>query len=737
MQQSAGGLRGLKVVDLGLGMAAALVAKFLREGGASITRVEPAAGDPFYDVYPAYEVWRRGSQLDAAAGGSAERLHALLADADVCILGGEDFPGVERRGDTAALQARHPRLVVLDIEGYPSSTRHAGRPAADVLVQARSGLASEHYTKRPLLMGFEPSSYGAALNGLAGLFAALLDRESSGRGQVVATSLFEGALTWPALLWVEAERPTPASKFVMPKDPWPLIFQCADGVWVQIVLGSTGSKGRLYRILEINDPSVDINDSGMPKPTGDPKNFFGDIDVLAQHTRKFQSSKLLEAIWAAGLPAEPVLAPGACWDDPQVVHNQIVVRETDGVRHVGHPIYAATSPAPPRAHRRTGPGPLSGMRVIDFGAFVAGPFSGVVLADLGADVVKVEATTGDPNRSIFRAYTAANRGKRAISIDLKTPEGVKIAQQLCAGADVVMNNFRPGVSARLGIDAKTLHALKPDLIVLESVAYGNGGPRAEGAGFDMCFQALCGHDFRAGGVGNPPLWNRTSMVDFAAALIGAVGVLQRLYERARTGAGAEVGAGLMNTGLYLLSELIQRPDTKFEGAPVLNHEQTGYHPAEQLYQAADGWLAIAARDEAMARRLVEVLKIGTKVSSARKAWGPEVAAVIAAAVSTRGQAELLAALAQADVWSEACSPSGESQNLRDPDLRRLGATVSTQHPQFGVVAQIGRLVRMTASSAAPAARHAPLPGEHTDELLTELGMPPEAIRDLRERKIVK
>ena len=314
---------------------------------------------------------------------------------------------------------------------------------------------------------------------------------------------------------------------------------------------------------------------------------------------------------------------------------------------------------------------------------------------------------------------------------------MKIAQQLCAGADVVMNNFRPGVSARLGIDAKTLHALKPDLIVLESVAYGNGGPRAEGAGFDMCFQALCGHDFRAGGVGNPPLWNRTSMVDFAAALIGAVGVLQRLYERARTGAGAEVGAGLMNTGLYLLSELIQRPDAKFEGAPVLNHEQTGYHPAEQLYQAADGWIAIAARDEAMARRLVEALKIGTKVSSARKAWGPEVAAVIAAAVSTRGQAELLAALAQADVWSEACSPSGESQNLSDPDLRRLGATVSTEHPQFGVVAQIGRLVRMTATSAAPAARHAPLPGEHTDELLTELGMPPEAIRDLRERKIVK
>jgi crotonobetainyl-CoA:carnitine CoA-transferase CaiB-like acyl-CoA transferase len=737
MQQSSDGPLDLKVVDLGLGMAAALVAKFLRESGAAVTRVEPPGGDPFYGVYPAYEVWHRGSQRDEAAARTDERLHARLAEADICIVGGEDFPGVERRGDAAALQARHPRLVVLDIEGYPSSTRHAGRPATDVLVQARSGLAFEHYTRRPLLMGFEPSSYGAALNGLAGVYAALLDRESSGRGQVVATSLFEGALTWPALLWVEAERPTPASKFVMPKDPWPLIFECADGVWVQIVLGSTGSKGRIYRILAINDPTVDINDSGMPKPTGDPKNFFGDIDVLAAHVRKFESRKLLEAIWAAGLPAEPVLPPGACWDDPQVVHNQVIVKEADGVRHAGHPVYGRTSRAPRGDRPRSGPGPLSGMRVIDFGAFVAGPFSGVVLADLGADVIKVEATTGDPNRSIFRAYTAANRGKRAIMIDLKTAEGVRIAQQLCASADVVMNNFRPGVSTRLGIDAKTLHALKPELIVLESVAYGNGGPRAEGAGFDMCFQALCGHDFRAGGVGNPPLWNRTSMVDFAAALIGAVAVLQRLYQRAHSGGGAEVGAGLMNTGLYLLSELVQHPDGRFEGAPPLNHEQTGYHPAEQLYQAADGWVAIAARDEAMARRLLGVLNLGAKLTAPRGAWGPQVGALIASAVRDRRQSELLEALARADVWAEAVCVNGETANLQDAELQRVGAVAPTQHPQFGAVRQVGRLVRMATASLPPSARHAPLPGEHTDELLAELGFAPDAVRDLRERKVVK
>ena len=642
------GLSGLKVVDLGAGMAAALIAKFLREGGADLTRLEPAGGDPFYGVYPAYEVWRRGSTIHRGGDGSPERLDALLESADVCLVGGEDFPGAARREDAAALRSRHPRLVVLDIEGYPAGSRHAGRPAADVLVQARSGLAFEHYSRRPLLMSFEPSNYGAALHGLAGVFAALLQRESSGTGQVVATSLFEGALTWAMQLWCEVEKPTPAANFVMPKDPWPLIFKCADGVWIQVVLGSVGSKGRLYRILKVDDPTVDINDSGMPKPTADGKNFFGDIDVLAKHIANFRSAELIEAIWAQGLPAEPVLAPGECWDDPQVEHNGIIVREPDGVRHIGHPVHGRASPAPRKDVRRGAPAPLSGFKVVDFGTYVAGPFSSALLADLGADVIKVELLTGDPNRNVFRSFTSANRGKRSIAIDLKLAEGIEIAQKLCVAADVVTNNFRPGVSARLGIDPKTLHALKPDLVVLESAAYGSTGPRAEGAGFDMCFQALCGHDWRAGRVGNPPLWNRSSMVDFAAGLIGEVAILQYLYQRARSGAGAALGAGLMNAGLSL-SELIQRSDGGFVGAEPLNHEQTGYHPAEQLYEAADGWLAVAARDAAMARRFLEVLNLGDRVSAPRENGTP-----MSDASSPRGDSQAATRCAGACAGGSAC-----------------------------------------------------------------------------------
>jgi crotonobetainyl-CoA:carnitine CoA-transferase CaiB-like acyl-CoA transferase len=746
-------LAGLKVIDLGVGMAAALIAKYLREAGADVTRLEPPGGDPFYEIYPAYRVWRRGLTVLREDESSEANLESLLSAADVCLVGGEDHPRIARRGDAAALESRHPRLVVLNIEGYPAGTRHAGRPACDVLVQARSGLSFEHYSRRPLLMSFAPSNYGAALHGLAGVFAALLRRESSGAGELVATSLFEGALAWAMLLWYEVEKPTPAASFVLPKDPWPLIFRCSDGVWVQLVIGSAGSKGRLYRILKIDDPTVDINDSGMPKPTADPKNFFGDVDVLAKHVANFGSRELLEAIWAAGLPAEPVLAPGACWDDPQVTHNGIVVRGPDGVRHIGHPVYGYSSPAPRaetgmassaraggssnlRAADEAGAAaPLSGVKVIDFGSYVAGPYSSALLSDLGADVVKVETLTGDPNRSVFRSFASANRGKRAISIDLKHPEGLKIAQRLCVGADVVTSNFRPGVSARLGIDPKTLHALKPDLIVLESAAYGATGPRAEGAGFDLCFQALCGHDWRAGGVGNPPLWNRTFMVDYAAALLGQAAVLQSLHRRARSGAGAAVGAGLLNAGLFLMSELIQRSDGEWAGAEPINADQTGFHPAERLYQAADGWLAVAARDAAMARRFLSVLNLERRITAPHTGWDAEVGRVIAEEIRKRPLEALRAALEAAHVWVEVCRENGERDNLRDPDLERLGTVHAALYPKLGEVRQLGPLVRLAASAGARR-RHAPLVGEHTDEVLAELGFSPDEIKGLRERHVV-
>ncbi len=729
----------LKVIDMGTGMAPALLTRYFVEQGASVTRIEPRTGDPFYGKYSAYEVWHRGKVKKDRAEVSEPELFDWIAQADVCVTGGEDFPGLERGENPEGLAARNPRLVVLSITAYPEAMSRSDRPAAEILLQAQSGLCYEHYSDRPLRMSFEPCNYGAALQGLTGLLAALYERERSGRGQIVRTSLFEGALTYGCSFWSEASKSSPAFEFAVPKDPRPLIFKCKDGRYVHLIIGSAGSKGKLYAILGIDDPTLDANDSGMPRldaVRSDMKKFFGDVELMAPYIERRESGELLKALWDAGLAADLVQMPGDCWEDPQVQHNGIIRRDADGTRCVtGNPISASPAPAPRAGELPAGARPLSGMRIVDFGTFVAGPYASAVLGDLGADVIKVEALAKDPNRNVFRSYTTGNRGKRAVMLDLKTAEGRDIAQRLCVSGDVVTNNFRTGVAARLGIDARTLHGLKPRLIVLESAAYGASGPKADRAGFDLAFQAFCGHEYRAGGRGNPPLWNRSTLVDYTGGLLGAIAVLQSLIARSRTGAGAELNVPLLNAGVYLMSELIQHRDGSFHGAPPLNREQTGFHPAEQMYQTADGWIAIAARDTQSAKRLAHTLGLGAELERDPSEWSEAEGRSIAAAMRAHSSRAALDLMARAGVWAEECARDAPHRTLHDPRLIESGTVHVSEHAQFGTVREIGQLFRFSRSAAGPHA-HTAQPGEHTRAVLAELGYDAKAIAELYERKIV-
>jgi crotonobetainyl-CoA:carnitine CoA-transferase CaiB-like acyl-CoA transferase len=728
----------LRLLDFGTGMAPALVTRYFVEIGAEVIRIEPKSGDPFYRPYPAYEIWHRGKIRKRGEDLSEDELADWISAADVCVLGGEDFPGLKRYGDPDHFAKRNARLVVLSITAYPEVMSQPGRAAGEILVQARSGLCYEHYTDRPLRMSFEPCNYGAGLQGLTGVLAALYDRERSGLGQVVRTSLFEGALTYGCSFWSEASKPSAAFEFSVPKDPWPLIFKCRDGQYVHLIMGSAGSKGKLYGILGIDDPTVGVNDSGMPSLDTvrlDMKKFFGDTELIAPFIQKRDSGELLTALWDAGLPADLVQPPGACWDDPQVRHNGVIRRDADGTRFVsGNPVSVTPSPAPRAALLPAGARPLSGLRVVDFGTFVAGPYTSAILADLGADVIKVEALAKDPNRNVFRSFTTGNRGKRAIMLDLKTAEGRDIAQRLCVRGDVVTNNFRTGVAERLGIDARTLHQMKPELIVLESAAYGATGPKSQRAGFDLAFQAFCGHEYRAGGTGNAPLWNRSTLVDYTGGLLGAIAVLEALLVRARTGAGSELNMPLLNAGVFLLSELVQRPDGSFVGAPSLNREQTGFHPLEQMYQTADGWIAIAVRDAESANAIASALELGASVRGDLYAWAESEARSIAAAVRQRNTRYLLDLFNAAGIWAEECARDAAHRTLNDAALIASGTVHVSEHAQFGTVREIGQLFRFS-RSASGSHGHTAQPGEHTRAVLAELGYDDEAVADLYARKI--
>jgi crotonobetainyl-CoA:carnitine CoA-transferase CaiB-like acyl-CoA transferase len=723
MRTSKKPLDTLSVVDLGFGLSAALVTRMLVDAGAQIRRIEPLAGDPFYDLYPWYSVWRRGVQISKAANCTMAVAACDFAAADLCVVGGEDFPGLDWKVNVEELARLHPRLVILDIAGYCHGTPEAKAPSVDLLVQAYSGLVHEQYSDRPMLYAMPAPSYGAALQGTVGLLSALVDREQTGRGQIVRTSLFEGALSWLGHSWFISERSDWSMDFVVPRDVSQLIFRCADQHYLHFALVTANARANVYGVLGIDDAAAGSRHGGMPSLAKGVRNFYGDFDLLQSYICNWKRADLLEKLWALGVAAEPVNKPGDVWDDEQVVHNGTIQREADGVSRVGLPFKIDFNGAGGvRYARKTSESapPLQGLRIVDFGSYAAGPHASMILADVGADVIKVESIAGDPIHNFYRPYSTSSRGKRHLAIDMKKPQGLEIARRLCCGADMVHHNFRPGVAERLGIDARTLHRLKPSLVILETSGYGTSGPKSQRAGIDYALQALTGHEEHAAGDGTALTCYNPTTIDFAAGMLGAICSLAAQWHKERTGDGATAATSLLETGLFLLSELVRTPSGTFMKVPKLNSAQTGFHPAEQLYKARDGWIAVAARTEEMAQSLLTVLGLQARIDKPRRDWSDAEALLIAAAIAQRDTDATLAALQSAGVWSAACRVEAKEVTLRDPTLRQRGTVLATQHARYGEVLQIGSLFTLSRARTRPSGDTAAI-GQHSREILAELG----------------
>jgi crotonobetainyl-CoA:carnitine CoA-transferase CaiB-like acyl-CoA transferase len=306
---------------------------------------------------------------------------------------------------------------------------------------------------------------------------------------------------------------------------------------------------------------------------------------------------------------------------------------------------------------------------------------------------------------------------------------------LCRGADIVHHNLRPGVAERLGIDAQSLHRLKPSLVILETSGYGSSGPKSQGAGIDYAIQALCGHEEHAAGEGNELTCYNPTTVDFAAGMLGAICSLVAQLCKERTGNGATVATSLLETGLFLLAELIRTQDGTFMPLPKLNYEQTGFHPAERLYKARDSWVAIAVRTQEMAQSLLAVLGLNTRINKPRRDWGTAEAALIAEAIAQRDAAAMLAALRTAGVWCAPCRADAKEVTLRDLKLRERGTVLSTKHERYGEVLQVGAQFTLSRATTRPSGETASI-GQHSREILVELGYSDAEIAQLYAQAIV-
>jgi crotonobetainyl-CoA:carnitine CoA-transferase CaiB-like acyl-CoA transferase len=375
--------------------------------------------------------------------------------------------------------------------------------------------------------------------------------------------------------------------------------------------------------------------------------------------------------------------------------------------------------------------PLAGIRLLDFGLALAGPFGPMLLGDLGADVIKIEPVDGEMMRGTERVFAGCQRNKRGLAVDLKAPEGLALVQRLVATADIVHHNMRPGVAERLGIGYAQLREIKPDLIYCHAPAYGSAGPYAHMGGFDQVYQAFCGHEVAAGGRGNPPNWNRTGFVDYANAILSVIGVLMALRHRDRTGEGQYVESAQLSAGMLMKSE-VHFVDGALRGDLELDGAQSGFGPFYRIYPTAQGWLALACPDAASRGALARALDLDPAILETADA-----AEAIAARLAARPAAAWQEMLHRAGVAAEVVREGMEARFPDDPQNLAEGWATDypVRHAVWGALRQVGALIRFGATPMVMA-RPCPTIGQHTREILAELGVPPEEQARLRHEGVV-
>jgi crotonobetainyl-CoA:carnitine CoA-transferase CaiB-like acyl-CoA transferase len=400
--------------------------------------------------------------------------------------------------------------------------------------------------------------------------------------------------------------------------------------------------------------------------------------------------------------------------------------------------------------------PLDGIRVIDWTIWQQGPVASVMLADLGADVIKVEERVGgDPGRGVLRAqgldlsdrpnfyFEANNRNKRSLTVDLKQAEGVEIVRRLADGADVFVQNFRFGVADRLGLGAATLRARNPRLVYASATGYGPKGPERAAPSFDYLGIARSGIMMAAGEPDDPPLAIAGGIADQMGAIMLAYGVLAALLARERTGRGQEVDASHLGSmawlqGLSLSAKLMlgfALPRMPRAGAvnPLWNH-----------YQCADGeWLALSMlQPDRYWAALCEALGIPEAASDerfvtmgVRAANAGACVALLDATFATRPRAEWLAHLGRSGDFIASVVNSVDDLP-DDPQVVANDYVTTFEHPAFGPTRVAGIPVRL---SETPGSIRRPAPefGQHTEEILIEeLGYGWEEVARLKDAGVI-
>lgn len=392
-------------------------------------------------------------------------------------------------------------------------------------------------------------------------------------------------------------------------------------------------------------------------------------------------------------------------------------------------------------------GILDGIRVVDFGRYIAGPFCGALLADLGADVIRVERVDGGEDRfvtpvtddGIGAMFLQCNRNKRGMTLNPVKPEGREVARKLVATADVVIANLPPETLVKTGLDYDTLKSIKPDIILTTVNAFGSGGPWSTKVGFDTLGQAMSGN-LHMTGTADTPTRNFAPYVDYGTASLSALSTVAALFHRDKTGEGQMIEGALLKTALtFMNSPLIEQHHRQLNRTGTLNRSPLS-GPSD-TFKCSDGWIMCMAIGRPQFDRWCDLMGAEHFKDDPRFAddlgrgdHGEVLSEVMAKWCASRTCAEALEALEGAKL------PGGPvydlQQTLDDPHIEAIGFFNSVQYPSADKPSPISSYPVTLSGTPGTVNSAAPTLGQHTDEIMMELGFSAEEIADLKGKRVV-
>ena len=774
-ETTGGALRGLKVLDFGHYIAGPLLGMLLSDQGAQVIKIERPGGDPAREEL-AFATWNRGKRsvvLDLKTTGGQEAARQLATSSDIVI---ENFrPGVADRLGIGyeQLAAANAGLIYCSLPGYGENHPDRDKQGWEPVIGASTGLyPSVEGSDAPLYSPLPIASTFAAIVGAVAVTMALCARDRTGAGQRIEAPLYDSMFTAMGRHLVKFHDQEDPDPRIQPRLPMQRQYQCADGRWVQ----NHGNYQRfVHQFLEAAG-----NPEWGPEAVAD----FGkplDLETSELWVQRFKETFLQrtalewqEAISAAGGACTVCKTVDEWLDHPHPLEARMVeevedatlgrmkqpgvqvrLRGTPGAiqgrapqlgEHTGEILGSLANSSPtdlPESHGTSAEpaitlaSALQGVRVLDLCIVLAGPTCGRTMAEYGADVIKID----DPSRPYDPSGSMdVNRGKRSILLDLKQEEGRQVFYQLLETADVVVENYRKGSLAKLGLDYESLCKRKPDLVYASLNAYGYDGPWSERPGWEQLAQATSGMQVRRGGRDGAPLLMPYPVNDYGTGMMGAYAVALALHERNRTGRGQSVDSGLALTAGLLQSPFFLDYQGHRRNEPE-GRDLRGISAFSRLYRAEDGWLYVHCANLGARDRLLNL----PEFNHLKPHLEPDAGRDIEPAQDENLARELAQVFARAsrDTWARVLGDAqidvalnAEIGDFRDlPHVRDAGLIVTREHPGQGRADHLGNTAHLSGTPMV-VGRPTPVLGSDAGEILAEAGCSPDEIMALKENGVV-